>query len=57
MILRVKSIIIIIIINLDQTSSSKPKKIGVVKGCLTQVTWCVRDADQILLFLTTLLDP
>jgi len=36
---RVKSIIIIIIINLDQASPSRPKKLGFGKGHLTQRAW------------------
>jgi hypothetical protein len=41
LILRVKSIIIviIIIINLGHASLSEPKKLGTGKGCLTQVAW------------------
>jgi len=41
LILRVKSIIIviIIIINLGHASLSEPKKLGTGKECLTQVAW------------------
>jgi hypothetical protein len=40
LILRVKSIIIvIIIINLGHASPSRPKKLGAGKGHLTQVAW------------------
>ena len=40
LILRVKSIIIVIIIvNLGQASPSRPKKLGAGKGHLTQVAW------------------
>ena len=45
----VKSIIIIIIINLGQTPPSKPKKIVIGNGQLTQVAWVCQERKPKLL--------